>query len=374
LLWRTWRGQAPTGIDRVCLAYAAHYRMHAQAVIQRDGMRWIPSPHASAALFEILLDGGKNIRRRLAALAIRVAPTFLERTAHDGWPYLNVGHTGLNRPGVRHWIRRSKVRPIYMVHDLIPLTHPEYCRPGEGDRHGARMATMLETGAGIIANSRATLDTLAGWANARALPIPPALVAWLGTEPLPSGSDTSPLDGPYFVTLGTIEGRKNHLLLLNIWRTLAERLGPATPKLVVIGQRGWEASQATAMLDRCTALRDHVVEISGCDDGVLARYLTHAAALLFPSFVEGYGMPLTEALAMGTPVIASDLTVFRELAGDIPCYRDPLDGTGWVDAVLDYANGGGADRSRQLKAIRHYRAPNWDEHFDAVDRWLDAIL
>ncbi|WP_163778702.1 glycosyltransferase family 4 protein, partial [Proteus mirabilis] len=70
-------------------------------------------------------------------------------------------------------------------------------------------------------------------------------------------------DRPTFVACGTIEPRKNHLLLLHLWRALAERLGAATPRLVLVGRRGWEAENIVDMLERCPAIREHVVEVSG---------------------------------------------------------------------------------------------------------------
>src|SRR5580698_988440 len=96
---------------------------------------------------------------------------------------------------------------------------------------------------------------------------------------------------PYFVILGTIEPRKNHWLLLQVWRRLVERLGDRTPRLVVIGQRGWECENAVDMLERCEELRGVVTELPACPDVELTSYLRHARALLFPSFAEGYGMP-----------------------------------------------------------------------------------
>lgn len=64
----------------------------------------------------------------------------------------------------------------------------------------------------------------------------------------------------YFVVLGTIEPRKNHLLLLQVWRQLIEELGLAAPRLVIIGQRGWECEQVVDLLDRCEVLRGVVLE------------------------------------------------------------------------------------------------------------------
>ncbi len=175
---------------------------------------------------------------------------------------------------------------------------------------------------------------------------------------------------PYFVVLGTIEPRKNHLLLLNLWRRLVEEFGQQVPRLVVIGQRGWECEQVVDMLERCEALKGVVVELNGCDDVALATWLHHAQALLFPSFAEGYGIPLVEAMSLGTPVIASDLPVFHELAGDIPEYLDPLDGEGWRKAVLEYTMLGSSLRNAQLVRLAGWQAPEWSAHFEKVDAFM----
>lgn len=376
LLWRGWAGRLPTGIDRTCLAYAAHYRDTARAVVQYGGFTRIASPDFSRLLFDALLGGPAGLRARLLRLLPAALPELARRREVRGALYLNVGHTGLNTPGHSQWISRGGIRPVYFVHDLIPLTQPEYCRPGEAEKHAQRIRALLSSGVGVIGNSRDTLDTLAAYAASQRLPMPPSLVAPLGVERAMQAApqrETPPLPVPYFVMLGTIEGRKNHLLMLTLWAELARAMGRATPRLVIIGQRGWECEQAVDMLERCDALRGHVIELGRCPDALLARYLRHARALLFPSFVEGYGLPLVEALCTGTPVIASDLAVFRELAGGIPDYLSPIDGLGWRDAVLDYAQEDSARRAAQCARLQGYAPPRWNEHFAQVDGWLPGL-
>ena len=276
--------------------------------------------------------------------------------------------------GFAPWVQGTGQKPVYFVHDLIPITHAEYCRAGEQAAHVQRMTAMLQTGAGLIGNSRFTLDALGDFAHSRGLPMPPAVVAPLAPAPLPESDRAEPpLSRPYFVVLGTIEPRKNHLLLLNVWRELVQRLGDACPHLVVIGQRGWECENVVDMLERCEVLRPFVHEIAACPDADLAQYLQHARALLFPSFVEGYGMPLVEALMLGTPVVASDLSVFREIAGDVPDFLSPIDGPGWMQAVLDYAATSGARREAQLQRMQGFKVPTWDEHFAQVERLLGRL-
>jgi glycosyltransferase involved in cell wall biosynthesis len=232
---------------------------------------------------------------------------------------------------------------------------------------------VLTTAAGVIANSQATLDALGDFARHEGLSNPPGLVAWLGTDPMPLPRPTAQAERPVFVTVGTIEARKNHALLLDIWSRLIERMGDMAPRLLIIGQRGWEADHVFARLDNDAKLRGHVTEIGSCTDEELARHLTSARALLFPSFVEGYGLPLVEALELGVTVIASDLPVFREIGGNIPVYLDPRDARAWEAAILDYADPNSAARAAQLQRMRGYRAPSWQEHFDKVEAWLSSL-
>lgn len=370
LVWRSWENKLPTGIDRTCLAYVRHFGTRARAVIQRGGLTLIMSANVSRRLFELLIAPRGATRRQLTRLTTE---GIFSHQSHElaGRIYLNVGHTGLDKPGHAAWVGRTGIRPVYFLHDLIPLTHPEYCRPGEPNKHLERMRVLLSLGQGVIGNSQETLAELARFANThRDSVVPLSLVAPLGITPAGQDAAMPRIATPYFVTVGTIEGRKNHLLLLNLWAEMARSLGPLCPLLVIIGQRGWECEQAIDMIERCAAIQGHVVELPRCSDAELAAYMRGARALLFPSFVEGYGLPLVEALACGTPVIASDLGVFRELAGDIPDYLSPLDGLGWRDRILDYAEPDSPTRAAQFARMEGWSPPTWDAHFKLVDRWL----
>lgn len=370
LIWRLWSRRLPTGIDRVCLEYLAHFAARSQAVVQRKGRVWVLPADQSDRLFALLGDPAAFSRADLARFAAGALWTARSAPPRASMTYLNVGHTGLDSAGLAEWVARHRVQAIYLVHDLIPITHPEFCRPGETARHTRRMEHLLTSGFGVIANSQATLDDLAAFAARHGLPMPSSVVALIsGVRPVETGPRNA--ERPYFVTLGTIEGRKNHLLLLQVWRRLIERHGAEAPLLVIIGQRGWEAQAATAMLDRLPLLKDHVRELSHCTDQELAGWLRGARALLMPTFAEGFGLPVIEALQVGTPVVASDLPVFREVAGTIPLYLDPLDGPAWERAVLAMASSE-AERQRQAREREGYQAPTWEQHFRIVDQWLEG--
>lgn len=372
LVWRFWRGGLPTGIDRVCLAYMEHFRAQAHAVVQKGGRYHVLNRKHSDALFDILSANPAGFRRKFVQLAARAMPAARARPAAPGMLYLNIGHTGLDDPLLPDWTRRSGVRAIYFIHDLIPLLHPEYCRPGEQAKHQRRMANVLKSAAGLIANSQATADDVASFAESQSVAMPPSVVAWIAGSPIPPEVTPATFDRPHFVVVGTIEGRKNHSLLLHIWKRFAARYGAETPLLLIVGQRGWEAGHALAMLERAIDLKGHVRELGKCGDAELANVIAGARALLMPSFAEGFGLPLSEALQLGTPVIASDLPVFREFAGDIPTYLDPLDGIGWENTITGFT-GDSLERERQRQAMTSYRAPDWTAHFAVVDKWLESL-
>jgi len=355
----------------VCLAYLRHFANDAQAVVQHHRVRKILDKPASDALFAILSDTSRRFRGNLFKAVLRFG--LKADCPSKRRLYLNIGHTGLDQPGFRAWVGDTGVRPIYLVHDLIPITHPEFCRAGERDRHLARMRTVLATAAGVIGNSRATIDELAAFAAAEGVASPPTVAAWLGTTPLPRPANVEAPDRPTFLVVGTIEGRKNHLLLLRIWTSLVQRLGERALRLLVIGQRGWEAEQAIDILDHSEVLKGSVVEVGHCNDEQLANHFASARALLFPSLAEGFGLPLVEALSVGTPVIASDLEAFREIGLGIPDLLDPLDAPAWERAILDYAEDDSDARRQQLSRMTGYEAPSWDAHFAGVDNWLGQL-
>lgn len=372
LLSRLSNGLLPTGVDRVGLAYVERYHSRARAVLSEFGYSKVLSRKDSECAFSLLLGSAPGRTAVRAVVARCLLPPHRER--FERAVLLHTSHNGMERPRYYEAMRRRNVRSVFMIHDLIPLTHAEYCRPGVDEAHRRRIHTALRYADGLIANSQDTLEALDAEARRAGLPVPPSVVARLAPGVTSRERIAPLLDAPYFVMLGTIEPRKNHWFMLHIWRRLVETLGERAPKLVIIGRRGWECENVVDMLERCGAIRGAVIEEAGCSDDRLRAWLLYACALLFPSFVEGYGMPLVEALMLGAPVLASDLGVFHEIAGDIPDYLDPLDGPGWLAMVRAYAESGSAARAAQLIRMSGFKAPTWQEHFEHVDRFLETLL
>ncbi len=290
--------------------------------------------------------------------------------------YLNVGHSGLDRPGFVQAIAAQGHAIAVMIHDLIPITHPEFCRPDAAPRHVRRLEASLAHADLVIANSRATAADIAAYAKGWERRAPPMIVAPLGlaeaftdrvaADAAAEASANAPVAAasPYFVFVGTIEARKNLALLLTVWRRLAELMGPRAPHLVLVGARGWENEAIVDHLDRSPTVRALVHEVDSLGDRHLAALLAGARALLAPSLAEGFDLPVMEALSLGCPVIASDIAVHRELALGARLV-DPLDGPGWLAAIQD-ACAHPASRGA-------HPTPTWDEHFALVAEALGLI-
>ena len=369
-----------TGIDRVELAYAEHLIARVPArtrfvMLGRWSSRFTMLPDIATRRFltgvRRAWDGGRPGDMRGAAIRLLAMVAMAPLAPADpSAVYLLVSHRHLHRrSALARAVRRSGVAFVPLIHDLIPLEFPEYCRPGESARHQRRMDTVVRLADGVIVNSAATGAALASYLPAdRAV-----LVAPLGGSPPVPGIAPAAGDRPYFLCVGTIEPRKNHLMLLHLWRRLVAVHGDGAPRLLIVGQRGWENENVVDLLDRCNALRGHVVELGTVSDTRLTALLRGARALLMPSFAEGFGLPVAEALAHGTPALCSDLPALRQAGGMVPEYLDPLDAPAWGTAVMDYAANGSLRRDAQIRRLPGWTATTWDAHVDSVLDFVDRI-
>ncbi|PCD03405.1 glycosyl transferase family 1 [Sphingomonas spermidinifaciens] len=365
-----WTGRRANGIDRVSLAYLDHFGQRAQAVVQHRGFVRVLGRDTSCRLFEDLArERVHGARLRLVAhLAGALAGS--ER-AVSGSLYLNTSHTDFDLPAHARWTRRHGLRPIYLLHDLIPLLHSEHCRPHAVMRHAGRVEGALRHGAGIIVGSAAVARDLANYADAAKLALPDLVVAPLAGAKLPTSAPAPKSAAPYFLCVGTIESRKNHALLLEVWERLAAR-GEASPRLVIVGRWGSGSGPVRAALAASRMAGGLIEVIEDCDDARLASLMRGARAMLMPTLAEGFGLPMAEALTLGVPVIASDLPVFREVGQGIPHLIDPRDVEAWTARIAAFDEAAAA-RQRRIDALRGYCPPVWEEHFERVDAWLATL-
>ena len=379
------RHHTPSGVDRVEMAYARGLyarvgdRLDFAAVHPLAGYGRLSSGTALRYLdlLERRWDSeGGGVEQRSLRETVPLLMTLVPKPGRPspGSVYVQASPHHLTRPAlVQRILAREQARFMCLVHDLIPIEYPEYARPDGARLHQRRIETIAAHADSVIVNSATTGESMRPWIARTGRDVA-IHVALLGTQVMPTPATPIAVpDVPYFLCVGTIEPRKNHLLLLNLWRTFAETLPQAEiPRLIIVGRRGWENEQVIDMLERCPSLRGHVEERNGCSDQHLDALLSGARALVLPSFAEGYGMPVAEALAVGTPVICSDLPALREAGGSAPDFLDPLDGPAWRHAILDHFRAGPM-HAAQRERVPAYRAPTWAQHVAIVLAAIDAL-
>ena len=313
--------------------------------------------------------------RSLARASVRLK-RWIKRGSGQPALYLNTSHTQLDRLERFTWTEPASVRCVFFIHDLIPIDFPEFVSPGSCKRHEDRMHTVSSLASGIIVNSGYTARSVAAYLDAQKVPTPPIEVIPLGvTDWFLDKRRLDPPRGavPYFVIVSTIEPRKNMLFLFAVWRRLSEIFGTATPRLVVVGHRGWENENVIDVLERSRGLAPLLVEVSGLSDAGLASLISGATALVSPSNVEGFGLPIAEALSLGVPVIASDIPAHREVGGPHATFIDPIDGMKWVSTLKEFAEADSDRRKHGMVLASNYHPLTLPEHVSRAREFIQGV-
>ncbi len=281
--------------------------------------------------------------------------------------YVNTGHSNFN-DYVATGIRALKGSMIAVfVHDTIPLDHPEFQRPETVASFGLFLKRVSTHADLVIYNSRVTQgDTERHFGSYGR--VPRGIVAHLGVETAAADASTlskgMPPERPYFVCVGTLEPRKNHSFLLRLWERLEKQTPPQDlPELLFVGSRGWMNEEFFFHFDNSRLKGQFVHELGGLSDQAVAALLENASGVLFPSLVEGYGLPVIEAAALGVPVICPELPVYKEVLGDIPVYASINDSYLWIRRIMALAESKKAGREARREP---FKAPTWIEHFNIV--------
>jgi glycosyltransferase involved in cell wall biosynthesis len=142
---------------------------------------------------------------------------------------------------------------------------------------------------------------------------------------------------------------------------------------VLVGHRGWENENVIDVLDRSRGLAPFLIEASGLSDAGLASLVRGATAVVAPSSVEGFGLPVAEALSLGVPVVASDIPAHREVGGRWATFVDPIDGLSWVSTIKRFVEEGSQQRANAAEMVKDYRPLTLSDHVARATEFVRAI-
>lgn len=360
----------PTGIDRVERSYIDHLSQnHSNAfAVARMGSAYLICNLAEFRVFGSDYSGSVHIglidkfrlklsigqrqtktaiRRRFGWVSKSKFLTEITGQGVTGCLYINVGHSRA-LAGLWEKMRAAEMRHWFMIHDVIPLTHPDLTRPDTPKKFGSFVEHVEPVADRVIFVSDYSSDV-----GKKYFPKADMVVAAPGVA-LPQASEKPKIDAPYILAVGTVEPRKNYDLLFDIWQDPPLDPKGKPYKLVIVGQKGWASP---AMFDRIEDLiqKGHLAFLEDVNDADLAALYEGCSKFVFPSWVEGFGIPLYEAMLFGKPILASDIPVFRKALGpDAPLLK-PDDRAEWENAL----------KSPENSSIKT-DIPTWAKHFDKV--------
>jgi glycosyltransferase involved in cell wall biosynthesis len=226
--------------------------------------------------------------------------------------------------------RRFGTRFAMVLHDLIPIYARHTCDQGTIKVYEAFLRRALRHTDHFLCVSEHTAADLVRYASSLGLPEPPRSVIRNGSsfaELMPSAPKGDGSGGAaefpegFVLFVSTVEGRKNHDLMLRVWRDMASR-GVALPTLLCIGRLGWKAENFVTQLVETSYLNGKIVVMQDVADRVLLDLYNRCLFTVFPSHYEGWGLPVGESLAQGKICVCSDRASLPEVAGEYGVYID----------------------------------------------------
>jgi glycosyltransferase involved in cell wall biosynthesis len=208
--------------------------------------------------------------------------------------------------GLRLLRRHVPLRYACFVHDCVPLVMPEHCLDLTARLYARWFAALALHADLMMANSQATAADFRRFAAPLGQSAIPAVIPLAAEAPPPAEASALAAnalelpDEPFVLFVATLESRKNHLLVFQAWIELCRRLGlDAVPRLVCVGRPGWRAEGALGLLAHSPELKRKVTRLSGVSDLALAGLTARCLFTVYNSFHEGWGLPVSESLAMG---------------------------------------------------------------------------
>ncbi len=271
---------------------------------------------------------------------------------------------------------------LLLIYDLVPVRCQEWMLPITTENFQAELLPNLRAADRILTISEFTRQDLLNYGKENGLDLAQTATLKLGgsapgghlreQESLNKEDQALMPRGPFVLFVSTIEIRKNHIVLLRVWKKLLTKYGSEkVPPLVFVGRVGWMVEDLMAQLRHSENLKGKIILLNKVSDTLLNALYAKCLFTLYPSLYEGWGLPVAESLHHGAFCIASSATSIPEVGGDLVDYFDPenvSDAYAKIEhAILnpDYV------QARKARIAAEYRPPSWDA--SARDLWQHLL-
>lgn len=275
-------------------------------------------------------------------------------------------------------LKRYGIRIAVYVYDIIPITHPQYAHANTRFNFMNYIGAYLQYADAIIVSAKSTLDAIYELSDKLGLPHIPGYVSWLGSDfgGLKKASEENipkevveAAKSKYILNIGTIEPRKNHALLLDAFE---QGLFEKDVKLIFAGKIGWNVEKLAERIEKHPEKDKRFYHFIGLSDEAIEYLYTHAFMVAFPTYIEGFGLPIVESLERGTPVLASDIPVLREVGRDYCEYFNPERPEEFVERVDNLLNNPSEYEKLKEKAAG-FVSFTWKETAQKILEALDTL-
>ena len=274
---------------------------------------------------------------------------------------------------------RYGLRVAVLFYDAIPLIRPEWCERNLVARFKHWATTLLPLADIPLTISQATAHDLERFAARSGITLrrtPAAIPVGTGfcgpdTTPDIAASDRLPAPGSYVLIVATIEARKNHALLFRVWRRLLDELPrAAVPTLVFAGKVGWLVEDLMQQLLNTDGLGGSIVLIDDPQDSELTQLYRGCRFTVFPSFYEGWGLPVTESLGFGRPCVISNASALPEAGGSLARYFDPENGNEAYRVIRHAIEDRAGTEEWAARIAAEFQPVGWEESARSMLRLL----
>lgn len=373
-------GETVTGIARVILAFIWHLAtahdqdidLYGISFRSEDGGYRVWDLRGVACCTEGIVSAVEHIRH--------TDPVGIDWTPHD--VVLLLGEQWLFGPSVSEVAKLKKNKAIIVIsllHDFVPFFMPELYWDGFSSQYIQCITDLIHLSDSILVYSNSTRrDLLRFFPNVDAQK--PVTTIRLGDDfdAIAKRSHPAEVDGlpgeRFVLVVGTLQPRKNHAILLPVWRRLLLEQPERCPMLVLAGKKGWHVDEFLYFCNRNPDLHKKIKVLDNIDDGKLRWLYENALFSIYPSLYEGWGLPIAESLAFGRACLASNTSAMPEIAGDLIDYFSPYD-TGELFHLIDrYLKDPSLLTEKERSIKSRFRKTVWSRTVKEVVRAVDRVI